>query len=372
MNDDSRSLDTTGSQSLISEWTMNNTNYEFSPPTNDNAENTTTGKQNEIIELISIYYQNVRGLRTKSKDFFLNASASNYEIIALSETWLTSAHHSEEYFPSNYIVYRCDRQNTVNNERRGGGTLIAVSSSIASEQLRLTDNNHLEYTCVKLSLSNLAIIVYCSYVKPNPSFDTIQGHVDLINLISYGTNDLLLVVGDFNLPDIDWIRNGDECNYIATNTTSPTAHLLFDFMDMHNMKQLNNLPNIYGNLLDLFYSSDIDCVQIIEATTPISAIDIAHRPFYATIELLECVPFVSSSNERHFNFRSADYDSINEAFYAIDISTMASLNTAAATEFLYENISSAFHRFVPITSHQSNNNPPWYDSELINLKNRKS
>lgn len=188
-----------------------------------------------------MYYQNVRGLRTKSKDFFLNTNASNYEIFALTETWLTSAHYSEEYFSSDYIVYRPDRPNTVNNERRGGGTLVAVSANITSEQLPLSGNDDLESICVKLTLNRLAIVIYCVYVKPNSPIEIFQSHVNQIDSITYGTNDLLLVVGDFNLPNVEWTRKGDEGNYIATDITSASAKLLFEFMDQHNMRQLNNL-----------------------------------------------------------------------------------------------------------------------------------
>ena len=59
--------------------------------------------------VVSVYYQNVRGLRTKSKKFFLEIENADYDIIALSETWLTTGHHSEEYFSSRYLVFRCDR-----------------------------------------------------------------------------------------------------------------------------------------------------------------------------------------------------------------------------------------------------------------------
>lgn len=51
---------------------------------------------------LSLFYQNVRGLRSKSKEFFLATSAANFDIIALTETWLTDGHNSSEYFPSNY------------------------------------------------------------------------------------------------------------------------------------------------------------------------------------------------------------------------------------------------------------------------------
>lgn len=194
----------------------------------------------------------------------------------------------------------------------------------------------------------------------------------MITNISYGTNDLLMVVGDFNLPDIDWLRNGDDCNYIATEVHGQSANLLVDNMARINMCQMNNLANIYGNVLDLFYCSDIDCVLLTEADIPISIIDNAHRPFIVSIELIECVPTTTSDGEHLFNYQRANFDSMNESFNKIDLSELSSLNTNNATELLYSHISSSFHRFIPKSIHRSNNSPPWFTKDLINLKNRKN
>lgn len=245
--------------------------------------------------------------------------------------------------------------------------MIAVSANITSEQLPLQGTSDLEYVCVKLTLNRFVVIIYCLYIKPNSQIDIFQGHIDQLNNIVYGT---MLVIGDFNLPNIDWTRNGDENNFIATNVTNATANLLFDYMEQHNIRQLNHLPNIYGNLLDLCYSSDIYCVQISEAEAPISGVDIAHRPFIATIELVECVPFALVDAERQFSFHCADFDAMNESFNAIDLNLMSSFDTNAATELLYDHMMTTFQRFVPTATHQSNNNPPWF--KLINLKNRKN
>lgn len=72
------------------------------------------------------YYQNVRGLRTESKDLYLATSAMNYDLIALTETWLTPQQLSNEYFCSDYVVFRCDRSSSTSNHLRAGGVLIAV------------------------------------------------------------------------------------------------------------------------------------------------------------------------------------------------------------------------------------------------------
>lgn len=82
------------------------------------------------LDSLKIYYQNVRGLRTKSHDFLANVLLNNYDLIILTETWLTPDFKDAEYFYASYIVYRRDRVGAGGGGVRGGGVLIAVRSGL--------------------------------------------------------------------------------------------------------------------------------------------------------------------------------------------------------------------------------------------------
>lgn len=56
-----------------------------------------------------MYYQNVRGLRTKIDSFFLAASDTKYDLIVLTETWLDGCILSTQLFDSSFTVYRTIR-----------------------------------------------------------------------------------------------------------------------------------------------------------------------------------------------------------------------------------------------------------------------
>lgn len=58
---------------------------------------------------MSLYYQNVRGLRTKCRLFNENIHKTNYDIIAITESWLNSTVYTGELFDDRYIVFRRDR-----------------------------------------------------------------------------------------------------------------------------------------------------------------------------------------------------------------------------------------------------------------------
>ena len=45
-----------------------------------------------------MYYQNVRGLRTKTVQFYNDVIINDYEVIIITETWLSEGILSEELF----------------------------------------------------------------------------------------------------------------------------------------------------------------------------------------------------------------------------------------------------------------------------------
>lgn len=56
-----------------------------------------------INDILSVYYQNVRGLRTKT-GIRVIISASQHDVIAFTEPWLNDNFSSSEYFDDSYSV----------------------------------------------------------------------------------------------------------------------------------------------------------------------------------------------------------------------------------------------------------------------------
>ena len=52
--------------------------------------------------------------------------SNSYEIVCVTETWLSNAVYDHEIIPKNYSIYRKDRKSC------GGGVIIAISDSISS------------------------------------------------------------------------------------------------------------------------------------------------------------------------------------------------------------------------------------------------
>ncbi|KAJ6643133.1 hypothetical protein Bhyg_08089 [Pseudolycoriella hygida] len=126
------------------------------------AENDTNVKRNnqitaEMTKKFRMYYQNVRGLRSKKKykAFKLSAAKCDYDILALTETGLNSAVYDGELITNNkFCLYRCDRSHLNSEHDRLGGVMVAVRSEIPSERVDIPSVSDLELVLVnRLDLS---------------------------------------------------------------------------------------------------------------------------------------------------------------------------------------------------------------------------
>lgn len=163
---------------------------------------------------LNIFYQNVRGLRTKTNTFFRAMMLGEYDIVCLSETWLYDGIFDSELFDSRYTVHRCDRNyNERGDTWSGGGVLVALKSNLtvrSSTSIQL-GNFSAEIVKVTISLASTEITkslhIYCCYFPNiNRHCDTLIDFFELVSdeKLNY-PNDSFLVLGDFNIPTAQWV-----------------------------------------------------------------------------------------------------------------------------------------------------------------------
>lgn len=122
-----------------------------------------------MFRTLEVYYQNTRGLRTKSDEFMSNILLSSSDIICLTETWLCAGISSLNYFPSNYVVYRQDRDYDTTGMKLGGGVLVAVKSRVQSHR-RKDLESYSECTWVEIPTRDGFNYLIGNYYFP-PLFD---------------------------------------------------------------------------------------------------------------------------------------------------------------------------------------------------------
>lgn len=331
----------------------------------------TSARRNDSL---SFYYQNVRGLRTKSKKFYLSVLACDYDIIALTETWLNLSHHSEEYFSSDYIVHRRDRTTNSNSNERGGSVLVAVREGLTSEQIEIMNcDNSIEYVCVKIKSNNIFIFMYCLYIPPDSTVDIYNAHADAIGKIEHRTEDLIYVLGDFNLPGIRWIHEeDDDCHFIPTNVRTDTQAIITNLFNA-GFRQVVGYTNTAGNALDLLFVNDTDNLCVNKANQAISKVDVYHEPFEFFLDVVDCNRYSSFESDNRYNFRRADFDDLNAYLASHDFSSLfLDHDIDVCVDILDRILDDGFNRFVPKSPTCLRKRLPWYTRELVGLKNRKS
>jgi hypothetical protein len=113
-----------------------------------------------------IYYQNVRGLRTKQLELYSNVCSNDYSILCLTEMWLNDLCYDHNLLPDGYTVFRSNRVSTT--KTRGGGVLTALSSKIRTCKRRHDLEFYDECVWVDiLTLDNLNFLIGNHYFPPD-------------------------------------------------------------------------------------------------------------------------------------------------------------------------------------------------------------
>lgn len=159
---------------------------------------------------IKIFYQNVRGLRTKCLDFKHQLSLNEYDILLITETWLCEGILDRELCDDRYDVFRMDRDLSATGKTIGGGVMICTRRElgalvrsewhrIPTEMLWITIPNR----TTEAVLPSLHIGLTYIVGEPRTQPTNIENVIDSIkNATDAYPSDHFALIGDFNLPDI--------------------------------------------------------------------------------------------------------------------------------------------------------------------------
>lgn len=315
-------------------------------------------------------------MSSKSSSFMKFLSSSCFQIYVLCETWLNSEILSTEFFNDNYVVYRCDRSNLNSIKSTGGGVLVAVHKSIKSLET-ICYHINIECVAVKLIWPRKNLYIYAAYIPPGSSGNVYTLHCE--NIYSFisniSINDLACVLGDFNLPNIDW--RDDDDNFLPFNVKTTEEQILVDTMQALDLSQICRIGNMNSRFLDLVFLSDSSFGVATKSTMPFIHERIHHFGMEINFDCHEI--FCKFNNNvvdtKNYNFFKADVPKLQDYFDSVDwmnCLNVASNDITTMTDIFYSKLYEAFEIFVPKTSKRNLNHPPWFNSSLVNLRNRKN
>ena len=327
---------------------------------------------------ISVYYQNVRGLRTKTDEFFVAVSDAQYDVIVLTETWLNECFYSAQLFGNAYTVYRNDRNPQKTGKNRGGGVLIAAATRLNSLLSPIRPSDSIEQLWVKIICPNRAICLGVVYISPDCAGNvvSIESHIDSAcqQSNSLQPNDMHVIFGDYNQPHLSWIKCSSGYAFVdpSSSTLSPASVALLDGFAITGMRQMNTAVNSSNRTLDLVFVNDDakEVCSLVEAHEPLIEADRYHPPLLLTLRTtLPSFEITAGINE--YNFRRADFVALNQSLLSANWDELNDIEDVdLAVQFFSDRLKCSFQLHVP-TSRQRMK-PPWSNLRLRQLKRQRS
>jgi exonuclease III len=161
---------------------------------------------------------NCNGLKSSSKSTQFQALLDIHvpDFILGTESKLQNIKISYSIFPSNYTIFRKDRN------RHGGGVFQAIKSDLVCvEKTEFTNNCEIIWTSLKISTCK-TLYLSSVYRPPNSTpeiLDCIQESINRVFTKS-PNHPNVIIGGDFNLGDIDWTSEAPvPCNTNSNMTT---------------------------------------------------------------------------------------------------------------------------------------------------------
>lgn len=332
-----------------------------------------TKNQEKSGKSFELYYQNVRGLRTKLDEFSLGISCSNADLFAITETGCNKSIHDAEMIPQGYTILRCDRA----DGRKQGGACLVASPRLEMQRIRSDvdiDEQVFELIAASIYLHKRYLFLLCViYIPPNSSENDYMLLFRIIEQYCSRYNNVL-VLGDFNL---------FSCPLSISNYYEY-------FISYCGFTQRNKIGNCQNRQLDLVLSSytEDDIVIVRESGAPLVPIDAYHPPLTVDVRMrLRSSPRLSHALEvsqastrtprpTRWNFNKADYLLLYDMIANIDWTYLYELELEDSIGYFYDVLYSIIDKCVPRKKtnllHSKYVYPEWYNIEIINEIKKKS
>ena len=287
------------------------------------------------------------------------------DIIVGTESWLRPDIINSEIFPSNYKVYRRDRDTS------GGGVFIAVTDEILS-----TRQQHLETSCemawAKISIVGCKDLYVCSYYRPKADDrDSLDLLFSSLDRICNSKNCHIWLAGDFNFPGINWTSKT-----LKHNCPSSDLHELFvKSLDDYGLTQMVDKPTRLSNTLDLFMTNNPTLISEIKVIPGLADHDAV------TIEG-DISPIVNKQKPRKIHlYKKADWEGFKEFMQGFsdeicDRTPLSGDENENDAESLWQAFKSQLHlginKFIPSKIAKKKNLYPWIDADLRRLIRKRN
>lgn len=202
------------------------------------------------------------------------------------------------------------------------------------------------------------------YRPPDSGRDFItELHKCLFQVTSLFPSATLVLLGDFNCPDIDWTALSSGSAF-----SDAFVDVCLDFNFSNVITQPTRTTKICSNVLDLCLTQEPDLISNVTYLPGISD----HLVIELTLSLT--TPHKSRYTKFIRNYAGADYSSINsqlEHFYDTFSHGFEERSVNANWTLYKDKLIQLIESFIPLTRVISDNNNPWYNKTIHKHSNKK-
>ncbi|XP_038122448.1 uncharacterized protein LOC119771121 [Culex quinquefasciatus] len=318
-------------------------------------------------------------MNTRALEYCLACSAVSYDVIAVTETWLKASTLSTQVFGNGYEVFRGDREQFVNSQKRdGGGVAIAVRHGLRARIVVSDEWKCAEQVWVAIDLDDHTVFICAAYIPPDQTSSANVFEINAASVLAVSAMarpyDELIVLGDFNLPGLIWRPSGDGFLYADSALSTQAAHVT-EFLDSYSsslLQQINSFPNENNVVLDLCFVSCPDTAPpLVIAPAPLVKDVRHHPPLLLSLPVRLATEHTPVVCEVRYDYRNLDVPSMLELLQSIDWeNTLDKDNLDEAVQTFTNILSYAIDRHVP-KKPVTNARVPWQTSELRRVKAAK-
>ena len=265
-------------------------------------------------------------------------------MIAVTETWATENINDCELLIDGYVLYRKDRHSDIH--MRGGGVMIMVKDTLNSKPLlQLNSSRFQESVWCQIDQDNLKLVLGVCY---RSTASTSENDKELFNLlrrvtsIPLGTQ--IMVLGDFNYPDIDYITVDHGFGHGVGSEASRFLDVVRDTGFYQHVREFTRYREGQNpSLLDYVFTDNECVIDNLQCKSPLGKSD------HVCIEFEYLTQHHNQpSLQRKLNYWKADYRSIRKELGNIDWEAeLTGRNVSDCWHLLHDKLMQLTEEFVP-------------------------
>lgn len=297
---------------------------------------------------------NAQSLRHKMPELLATVAALDPEAIGICESWGDKDISDSEFNIPGFTMFRSDR----NTGHRGGGVLLYVKNEMNPTETKMESKFTDQVWCeVKVANGQELLIGVC-YRSPNTALFGKANDNFLCDLIREVRRRPLLLMGDFNFPDIDWS---------LSLASSAVSQQFVDCIDEAFITQHVNQATRKNSVLDLVFTSEPDMIDTVSVLSSLGSSD--HNILQWTVKLS---PVMSVFDRPCLDYSKADFPAMRQALNAVDWSS--SLQGDANKQWItFASILKQLEeQYIPIKKFSKyRKKAPWMSYKAVKLVNKK-